>query len=125
MGTLEHKYDIAGNLVSSSDGTHTLRYAYDLQSRLTRFTDKNGDQTVYTYYPNSLLKSVQYRAQSAADTVTVSYAYHPDRSLKSVTDWEGRVTKFACYQNGSLRSIQQHNSTQRTFATSPFRLDRR
>jgi YD repeat-containing protein len=84
MGTIEHRYDAAGNLTSSTDGSHSLRFAYDIHSRLSSFTDKFGNITLYTYYPNSLLKSVQYLAQSVTDTVTVTYAYNADRSLKSV-----------------------------------------
>ncbi|MFE9746184.1 polymorphic toxin-type HINT domain-containing protein [Saccharothrix saharensis] len=111
--TLRHTYDIAGNRLTSVDGTGrttrfgydalgqltqlvepvsdtesiTTTYGYDTSGRRTRFTDGRGNSTFYTY--NALGKP-----ESVIEPATDSHPSAADRTWTATYDGNGRPTSM-------------------------------
>lgn len=122
-GTTYTTYDLAGNIVSQTDGLgHTTRYTYDEQSHQTSITDANGDTTRFTYDPWGRLAAVvdplgnattygydaldrltQECVEWQGDSYTTSYQYDVRGQLQRVVDRLGRTRLFHYDALGQLR----------------------
>jgi RHS repeat-associated protein len=72
-------YDASGHITTTA--------VYDGDSRLTAFTDNNGNTTSYMY--DALNRRTQ---ETMADGTTRSYTYDPDDNVLTLTDNNGSVT---------------------------------
>ena len=117
FGTTYTTYDLAGNVVSQTDGLgNTTRYTYDEQSHQTSVTDANGDTTRFVYDPLGRLTSVVDPLGNET-----SYRYDDlDRLTQECVQWEG-TTYATSYQYDVRGNVQC--SMDRLGRTRTFRYD--
>ncbi len=113
-GTIYTTYDLAGNVVSQTDGLgNTTRYTYDERSHRTSVTDANGDTTRFAYDPLGRLTSVV----DPLENVT-AYSYDDlDRVTHEYVQWEGAVysTSYQYDVRGNVQGIVDRLGRTRTF----------
>ena len=104
FGTTYTTYDLAGNVVSQTDGLgNTTRYTYDERSHQTSVTDANGDTTRFAYDPLGRLTSV---VDPLGNVTTYSYD-DLDRVTHECVQWEGTVYSTS-YQYDVRGNVQVH-----------------
>jgi RHS repeat-associated protein len=127
--TTTNTYDAANRLteVSYSDGhTHSIKYEYNGDNRLTHMTDGTGE-TSYTYDQLDRLtesksghsEAISYEYNLANQPTKITYpntkavtrTYDKDERLEAVKDWLEHTTKFTYDQDSNLSKITFPTST--------------
>ena len=83
-GSYSYVYDALNRMTQESRQGHTSTlYAYDAMSNLTSITAA-GEQTLYTYYPDNIVKEVKEPAESGT-TPTTLFTYNKDNARDTTT----------------------------------------
>ena len=102
--------------VSNSGYVRTMKdgmvYNFNRLGLLLSEVDRNGNKTVYCYYPNSSrLKCIK-----DPNGMEYTFTYGTDNYLDSITDPQGRVTSFEHDSSGHLIRITDPDNTTREFS---------
>jgi RHS repeat-associated protein len=92
---------IAANGITSSVNGVVVPFVRDGAGRITKITDTNGKNYIYSYDQNGNLQSVQYPALTTAET----YTYFSDHSLHTQTDPRGNSSTATYYADGRLQTF--------------------
>lgn len=95
--TVRYWYDGDGNLTQRSDGTGTIKYAFDPLSRETVRTLQDGSQTVLAYTPAGDVDTYQ------DPSGLTDYTWNKVNKLESFKDPKGNVTGYE-YNNNNVRT---------------------
>lgn len=111
-------YDNNGNLKTVTEGAKTLHRTYDNLDRVKSFTDANGQQVQYRYYPSGALKMLIYPGGNETTTGHVEYTYYQTGRLKEVIDrldapGTVRTTTYYWNNDGRLARVVRPNGTER------------
>ena len=112
-GTTTYAYDVLGRRtsVAYSDGTPSVKYAYDADSNRTSMTDGTG-ATSYTYNTRNLLTKATHGSGG------FSYTYTPDGLVGGRTYPNGVVVSAAYDADGRMVSVSSGGQTS-TYAYDP------
>jgi len=98
VSAVNYEYDELGRLVAeSTDQGRNMRYAYDLEDRLTQTTDSQNHATKFSYDPRGRLV-----VQTDAAGGTTRFTYDKGDRLTSVTDPRGLKTTYQTDGFGQL-----------------------
>lgn len=98
VSAVNYEYDELGRLVAeSTDQGRNIRYAYDLEDRLTQTTDSQNHATKFSYDPRGRLV-----VQTDAAGGTTRFTYDKGDRLTSVTDPRGLKTTYQTDGFGQL-----------------------
>lgn len=107
-GQIQSIKDKNGNLltfgpngITSSAGGVNVPFVRDTQGRVTRITDLNGNNYIYSYDTSGNLSTVTLPATTSPAT----YSYSPDHLLTNQTDPRGNSTQATYFADGRLQSI--------------------
>jgi RHS repeat-associated protein len=111
-------YDSNGNLKTVTEGAQTLQRTYDNLDRVKTYTDSNGQQLQYRYYPSGALQKLIYPGGNDTTTGHVEYTYYQTGRLKEVIDRLNapavtRTTTYYWNNDGRLARIVRPNATER------------
>ncbi|MEU3549100.1 RHS repeat-associated core domain-containing protein [Streptomyces longwoodensis] len=108
--TVRYWYDGDGNLTQRSDGTGTIKYAFDPLERETIRTLQDGSQTLLAY---TAAGNVDYYADPAG---TTDYTWNEVNKLKQLKDPQGKITTYTYNNNDVRTSITYPGGTVQTVA---------
>jgi YD repeat-containing protein len=95
---IEYSYDNSGDLLNIyKNGTEHITREFDALSRVTKYTDPQGNVIEYSCDAVGNLETITY-----PDGKEVSYTYDAADRMKTVTDWEGRETSYEYDADGNL-----------------------
>jgi len=98
VSAVNYEYDELGRLVAeSTDQGRNIRYAYDLEDRLTQTTDSQNHATKFSYDPRGRLV-----VQTDAAGGTTRFTYDKGDRITSVTDPRGLKTTYQTDGFGQL-----------------------
>jgi RHS repeat-associated protein len=95
--SVKYEYNGDGRLTHMTDGTGETTYTYDPFDRLTESKNGHGEASVYEYDTENLPVKITYPNGKA-----ITRAYDKDGRLESVKDWSEHTTKFAYDQDSDL-----------------------
>lgn len=115
--TVANTYDLAGNVLTTTEGGKTITRIYDDLGRVITYQYSEGagdpDNYALTYAYDKNGNLTQMTCDAYPGTKTVSYQYDARNRLTQVVDWANRITSFQYDQAGRSTSITRHNGTVR------------
>lgn len=94
------KYEYAGNVVRTTDGTGVTVDTYDGLGRLVEVQNGHGEVVSYKYNIDGQPIEITYPNHKS-----VTRAYDRDGRLQEVTDWNAKTTKFSYDPDANLTAI--------------------
>jgi len=124
---VEYTYDLAGNILTMSNGGAVTTYSYNNRGQLTQIRDALGQVESFTYDANGLLltrtdrngtrfnlmytaRGLLHQEEAIQNGVAVSrrwWSHNPTRSLNSTGDWTGSNHVIHYFYDAQGRLIRQ------------------
>jgi RHS repeat-associated protein len=95
--SVKYEYNGDGKLTHMTDGTGETTYAYDTLDRLTESKNGHGETIVYEYNTENNPVKITY-----PNSKSITRTYDKDGRLESVKDWSEHTTKFTYDQDSDL-----------------------
>lgn len=112
-----HTFDLSGRVVSTLyPDSSRVSYAWDSQNNMTRFTNENGDDVLYTYDLNG-------NPMTETDCLTRqrSWTYEPVfNNITSFTDKRGNVTYYYYDAKGNLIQMKDCANNSEFYTVDSF-----
>ncbi|MCL6600080.1 MAG: DNRLRE domain-containing protein, partial [Alicyclobacillus macrosporangiidus] len=105
---VNNTFNDGNQLMSATDGTGTVNFAYAPAGLLENISDASGVTTYYTYYPNLQVSEVRAVDKNGNVLEDYTYTYDANGNLKQITDTTSNTSLSFTYD--SLNQLTQETT---------------
>jgi YD repeat-containing protein len=112
-GTSRFTYDVVGNMLTASNATAQLTFAYDTMNRLTNAIVRANNYSPLPAFTNRWHRDLGGLVTNLTYTTgkSVAYTHDEDGLLSSVKDWQGNTWTFTRDAAGRLTMLGAPNTS--------------